>query len=88
MTESEFFVSFSRGLEELFLLPPGSLDRSRSLDSLRQWTSLGNVEFIAFADETYGVNVSGEQLRNCRTVGDLAKLIPPQHQAELGKYGR
>lgn len=76
MTESESFTGFCRGLERLYHLSPGSLDASKPLATINGWVSLDQVEFVLFADEEYGVNVSGDQLRRCVTVGDLAMLIP------------
>ena len=66
---------FLRGIEMLYKLPRGSVESTTKLEDLKDWDSIGKIEFLAFADETYGVAVPGEQLRNCSLVGDLKMLV-------------
>ena len=37
--------------------------------------SLANVVFIAYAVSDFGVHLSGEELMEAETVGDLVKLV-------------
>lgn len=39
------------------------------------WDSLAIVSAIALIDECYGVLVSGKALGQCRTVGDIERLV-------------
>lgn len=66
---------FFERLEQLYQLSPGSLAESSSLECLLGWTSLSQVEFIAYAVEMYGSIVTGEQLGHCESVRDLARLL-------------
>jgi acyl carrier protein len=62
-------------IEELLELDPGSLKHDTELASLSQWDSLAVVSFLALADSNYGVNVAPAQVRQCKSVGDLAALL-------------
>lgn len=71
MTRDEFL----RALEEGFELPPNSLDPSQNLADLSSWDSMSALIFMALADEKAGVSVTGNQIANCQTVGDLLDLL-------------
>ena len=43
--------------------------------SLEDWDSLVALSVIAMADSEYGVSVSGDDIRNSTTLGDLISLI-------------
>ena len=46
-----------------------------NLSTLDAWDSLANVLFIAFAVSDFGVHLSGEELMQAETVGDLVKMV-------------
>lgn len=46
------------------------------LASLPGWGSLAILLVILHCETTYGLAVTGAQVRACVTVGDLLKLIP------------
>ena len=71
MNEKEFVVD----MEELLEVDPGSLKVAVELTSLEQWDSLAFVSFLAMADSKYGIKVVPSELRQCKTVGDLMKLV-------------
>ena len=83
MLQGDAHAVFLKGLEELYDLPAGSLQPGTLLGSLAEWTSLGQVEFMAFADEEYEAAVSGEQLRGCRRIADLESLVSKTSGAGL-----
>ena len=66
---------FITNLEELLELDAGSLTLDAPLSTLSQWDSLAFVSFLAMADSEYGKKVAPAELRECRTVGDLMKLV-------------
>lgn len=70
MTKQEFLEK----LDEMMLLPPGTLKGPEPLESLDQWTSVALIEFIALADTNNGVKISPRQLASCTTVADLLDL--------------
>ena len=51
------------------------MNESTKLSSLDVWDSLANVVFIAFAVSDFGVHLSGEELMEAETVGDLVKMV-------------
>lgn len=51
------------------------MNESTKLSSLGAWDSLANVVFIAFAVSDFGVHLSGEELMQAETVGDLVKMV-------------
>jgi acyl carrier protein len=67
--------SFMTNMEEMLEVDAGSLKATVELTSLEQWDSLAFVSFLAMADSKYGVRVAPSELRQCKTVGDLMKLV-------------
>ena len=51
------------------------INESTLLSSLDAWDSLANVVFIAYAVGDFGVHLSGEELNEAETVGDLVKMV-------------
>jgi len=62
-------------MEELLEVDGGTLQATVELKSLEQWDSLAFVSFLAMADSKYSVKVAPSELRACKTVGDLMKLV-------------
>ena len=62
-------------IAELLEIDAGSLAAGTELSSLEQWDSLAFVSFIAMADAKYGRKVAPEELRRCKTGGDLVNLL-------------
>ena len=71
MDKKEFLTN----LEELLESDAGALNCASELASLEQWDSLAFVSFLAMADSKYGVKVAPTELRQCKTIGDLIKLV-------------
>jgi acyl carrier protein len=67
-------------LEELLRLPAGSLKGKEQLKDLNQWDSLAMVEFVAMVDERFGIDILPEDVRECRTIDDLAETVASQIQ--------
>lgn len=68
-------AAFIRDFEELLHLPSGSLKGSEALKDLPEWDSLATVEFMALADQKYGVTLSPRQFRECNSIQDLSALV-------------
>jgi acyl carrier protein len=75
MSNSVDGEAFLRGLEDLFQLPSGALQLSSPLENLPEWSSLAMLEFMAFAEQSYGVTPTPEGIRGCRVVEDLRVLV-------------
>lgn len=56
-------------------VPASTLQEDELLDNVDSWDSLAALSFIAMADADYSRTVSGQQLRESRTVGDLVRLL-------------
>ena len=70
MTRNEFLLE----MDEILLLPPGTLRGHEKLEELENWDSTSLITFIALADAHSGVNISPAQIVNCSTVTDLLRL--------------
>jgi acyl carrier protein len=66
---------FLRGFEQLFHLPAETLTGSEPLKNLQAWDSLAIVEFMAYADATYGIALAPERFRGCESIQDLFSLV-------------
>ena len=71
MTKTEFLAL----MEDLIEVDPGTLARVESLGELEGWDSLAVISMIAMVDEHFGVELAGERIAQCRTVGDLVGLV-------------
>lgn len=71
MTRREFL----RELEGQLEVPQGSLHEGAVLSETEGWDSLAAVLFIALAGERVGVPVTGNQIANAKTIGDLLAVL-------------
>ena len=71
MDEKKFLAD----MEELLELDAGAITCATELESTERWDSLAFVSFLAVADSNYGVNVAPKELQQCKTIGDLMKLV-------------
>jgi acyl carrier protein len=60
-------------LENLMVLPAGTLAGGESLESLG-WDSISVMGYIAFLGSTLKKRVSGKDVTSCKTVADLVAL--------------
>ena len=67
--------TFLTNMEELLEVDSGSLSADATLTSIEQWDSLAFVSFLAMADSKYSIKVAPSELRACKTIGDLLKLV-------------
>lgn len=63
-----------RKIEEMLELKNGVLSEETMLSEVKEWDSLAVISFIALADD-FNKSVSGQDIKGCKTVGDLVKLI-------------
>ncbi len=62
-------------LEEALELEPGTLRDELAFSDMKSWDSMTGLIFIAMADDQLGIEVSGDQVSTCKTVGDLIALV-------------
>ncbi|MNN83852.1 hypothetical protein D3C81_2009430 [compost metagenome] len=60
------------------MVAEGTLEMSTVLESLEDWDSLGVVSTIAIVDGMFGIQLDGEVIANCITLGDLIERIKSQ----------
>ena len=65
---------FYEGLAEILEVEPGEVTSALELDE-GVWDSLAIVSTIALIDEVYDRTVSADALSECRTIGDIEKLV-------------
>ena len=51
------------------------LTGAENLSDILGWDSVAILEFMAFADEKFGLSISGKELAACRSVNDLSGLL-------------
>ncbi len=72
MELKEFIINFANQFEDT---DPAEITAETEFRELDEWSSLINLGLIAMADEEYGVELSGAELRSAKTVGDLFEII-------------
>jgi acyl carrier protein len=65
---------FMEDLAAIFEIEPTELNMDYGLDR-NNWNSLAIVAAIVLIDEQFGINIEGDKLRGCASVGDLWQLI-------------
>jgi len=76
MERDSFVTKLCAALE----FPAGSLTERSPLNS-EAWDSVDLLNVISLIDEDLGVTVSGDDLKRCRTVGDLLTFLEGQQAA-------
>lgn len=71
MTRNDFI----RTLEKALSVDEGTFADGAALSSIPEWDSLGIVEFQAYADEEFGLELAPEKINACETVDDLVGLV-------------
>ena len=69
------FEPFFEELAALFLVDREELTDDFLLDPSTNWDSLAIISMMALMDDHFELEISGEQLRGCSTIGDVLKLI-------------
>jgi acyl carrier protein len=65
---------FMEDLAVILEIEPAELNMDYGLDR-NNWNSLAIVAAIALIDEQFGINIEGDKLRGCASVGNLWRLI-------------
>lgn len=70
--DPEQFISAVR---DAFEQPPEHLSLASVLRELDGWDSLTSVMLVAEIYADYRVQISGDEMRGCRTIGDLVAAV-------------
>ena len=65
---------FYEGLAEILEVEPDEVSADTGLEE-GAWDSLAVVSTIALIDDVYDITVHPEKLSECKTVGDIEKLV-------------
>lgn len=71
MEIKEFIEKFAEAVE---IENVKNLNAETDFRQLNEWSSLAALSVIAMYDEEFEKTVNGNMLRECKTIGDLAKL--------------
>jgi acyl carrier protein len=69
-------TEFFHQLEEILEMKAGTLSGAEKLHDIEAWDSLMVINFLATVDEKYGVALPPKSVAGCKTVVDLANLLP------------
>lgn len=70
MTIDDFIGKFAFAIEA----EDGTLTPETRFKELPAWDSLNTLAVIAMADAEYGVSLTGGDIQNSQTIGDLMKI--------------
>lgn len=62
-------------LEDMLELDKGTLDVNTELSSIDEYDSMAKLSLIVLMDEECGKKLTGEQLREFRTIGDILAFM-------------
>ncbi len=67
--------AFAEFFADLVELEVGEFDESTLLEDIEMWDSMSVISLIAFASNEVGLELTGEAILSCNSVGDLNALI-------------
>jgi acyl carrier protein len=67
---TEFIEKFKEALDI-----EGEFDINVELEEFEEWDSMGYISIMSMLDEEYGKEVNAGQLKDCKTLADLYKLV-------------
>jgi len=67
---TEFIEKFKEALDI-----EGEFDINVELEEFEEWDSMGYISIMSMLDEEYEKEVDANQLKDCKTLADLYKLV-------------
>lgn len=58
-------------LEDILELDNGTLSVETELSAVKEFDSMGKLSLIVLSDDEFGKRLTGEQIREFKTVGDI-----------------
>lgn len=71
MTEQEKIAM----LEDMLELEAGSLSMDTELSSIDEYDSMAKLSLIVLMDDEFGKKLTGEQIRQFKTIGDILSFM-------------
>ena len=78
MTIEEFVRNFEVAIEGI---EPNSLNATTDFKALDLWDSLAALSILAMIDTEYSLQVSGNELKNSKTIADLFGVLSTKKSA-------
>ena len=72
MDFKDFLVNFANLFKDT---DASEIQEDTEYQELEEWSSLTALSLMALAKTTYGKTISGREVRRCKTVEELYKLI-------------
>ncbi len=72
MHPDEFIRNFADAVEDI---EPGSLSLDTNFRELENWSSIAALMTLAMIYSEYSVQITGNELETCKTLGDLFTTI-------------
>lgn len=72
MEINEFVQNFAAQFEET---APSEFNAETAFREIDEWDSLISLSIIAMVDEEYNVKLTGEEIRNSKTIEDIYQII-------------
>jgi acyl carrier protein len=85
MKIDEFVKSFSELFEESGNIAFKASTRFRDIE---EWSSLIALSVIAMVDDKYRIKISGDELRETQTIGDIFSLVEKKQASFLEGLGK
>lgn len=72
MEFNDFLANFANQFDDT---DASEIQADTEYQELEEWSSITAMSMIALAKTTYGKTITGREVRSCKTVEDLYKLI-------------
>ena len=72
ITVDEFVRNFENAVEDV---EPGSLGPAVEFRTIEGWDSLAALSILAMVDAEYETEISGNELKKCKTLQDLFDVV-------------
>ena len=68
-------MKLNKVLKDSFNADESKITDETRLMSFEEWDSLSHMYFIAQLEETYEIELTGDEIADMRTIGDIKKVI-------------
>lgn len=68
-------MAIEKIFSEVFALPEGTIDDSLALRDIPAWDSLTHMMLIIRLEETYQIQLSGDEIADMKSVGDARSAL-------------
>ena len=62
-------------LDDMLELDPGTLKEEMELSAIDEYDSMAKLSLIVLMDEEFGMKLTGEKIREFKTIGDILSFM-------------